>query len=377
MASSLSQQPKQSPVSPQLSLHLTPTPMHKNRLQEFTQRSGMSFPVFETVNEGQSHAPQFRSTVWVDGMSFTSQLTFFHRKAAEQDASKLALECLTRKIKEEVYSFVSEVLNEYAAKLNKELPTYNTVQLQEVVPVFVCTVDFIGSSYTGDVARSKKDAKLLAARAAILSMLGNSDSEMLCQIIKSKSKMYCSSKVNTAHFSMAMDHRDKKVVDPVGNANINAINVVLPESDPIVSSCQQPEMRKRKPTPDAAKCPNESQQPGVVLPISDPVGSYHKYKEVASPIGNAITNEIQVVPLESGPITCTCQQPDMPKQESIPKATKSAGESQQSDATLIANGLSSKKRRIINRKANKKARLEAQLQSLSANQVFPCTSMAQ
>nr|XP_012568496.1 high mobility group B protein 13-like [Cicer arietinum] len=73
--------------------------MHKNRLQEFTQRSGMSFPVFETVNEGQSHAPQFRSTVWVNGMSFTSQLTFFQyiqfKHETEKKENKGVLEVST------------------------------------------------------------------------------------------------------------------------------------------------------------------------------------------------------------------------------------------------------------------------------------------
>jgi len=41
-----------------------------------------------------------------------------------------------------------------------------------VIPYFVCTVDLNGTSYTGDAARRKKDALELAARAAILSILG-------------------------------------------------------------------------------------------------------------------------------------------------------------------------------------------------------------
>jgi len=64
------------------------------------------------------------------------------------------------------------VLNEYASKLSIQLPTYKSVEYKEVIPYFVCTVDLNGTSYTGDAARRKKDALELAARAAILSILG-------------------------------------------------------------------------------------------------------------------------------------------------------------------------------------------------------------
>lgn len=83
--------------------------MHKNRLQEYTQRSSIPLPVYQTTNEGSLHAPRFRSTVLVDGTSYTSLDTFSHRKAAEQDAAKVALDCITKKIKDEGCPIIREV----------------------------------------------------------------------------------------------------------------------------------------------------------------------------------------------------------------------------------------------------------------------------
>jgi hypothetical protein len=65
--------------------------MYKNRLQEYTQKSSLQLPVYQTFNEGHAHMPRFRSTVWVDGAQNTSQKTSLHRKADEQDVANLAL----------------------------------------------------------------------------------------------------------------------------------------------------------------------------------------------------------------------------------------------------------------------------------------------
>ncbi|KAM4087740.1 hypothetical protein ACB094_07G018600 [Castanea mollissima] len=50
--------------------------MHKNRLQEYTQRSGIQMPIYQTRNEGMEHAPKFRSIVDVDGCLYTCPNTF-------------------------------------------------------------------------------------------------------------------------------------------------------------------------------------------------------------------------------------------------------------------------------------------------------------
>jgi len=83
--------------------------MHKNRLQEFAQRYNIALPLYQSNNEGQQHAPRFRSKVWVDGMSYISQSTFSHRKTAEQDAARLALKCLSKRTRDEAPSLDCEV----------------------------------------------------------------------------------------------------------------------------------------------------------------------------------------------------------------------------------------------------------------------------
>ncbi|KAF5942912.1 hypothetical protein HYC85_020554 [Camellia sinensis] len=73
--------------------------MYKNRLQEYTQKSSIPLPVYEAINEGGiPHEPRFRSTVRVDGASYTSHDVFSQRKAAEQDVARGALDGITQKI---------------------------------------------------------------------------------------------------------------------------------------------------------------------------------------------------------------------------------------------------------------------------------------
>jgi hypothetical protein len=68
--------------------------------------------------------------------------------------------------------FCKSILNEFAVKVNREKPTYNTVQSPGLLPVFISTLVFDGVSYTGDAGRNKKEAEQLAARAVILSLIG-------------------------------------------------------------------------------------------------------------------------------------------------------------------------------------------------------------
>ncbi|XWS30809.1 hypothetical protein CRYUN_Cryun23aG0021800 [Craigia yunnanensis] len=172
--------------------------MHKNRLQEFSQRSSIPLPVYQTFNEGSLHPPKFRSTVLVDGISYTSVNTFSHRKAAEQDVAKYALECISKKLKDEGCPLIREdtvlcksILNEFAVKMNLEMPTYNTIQSGGLLPLFVSYLVFNGVTYSGETGRNKKEAEQLAARAAILSLLDDSKhGTFLLEIIKSKARFY-------------------------------------------------------------------------------------------------------------------------------------------------------------------------------------------
>ncbi|KAG5552784.1 hypothetical protein RHGRI_010773 [Rhododendron griersonianum] len=152
--------------------------LYKNRLQEYTKRLGLPSPVYQTTNEGFQHALRFRSTILVDGLSYTSIDTFLQRKTAEQYASRVALDELTRVVHGFSLSLIQDtifcksILNEYAVKMDLEMPTYTTIQPGGVLPVFVSNLLFNGATYTSELAKSKKEAEQLVARAVIQSIMG-------------------------------------------------------------------------------------------------------------------------------------------------------------------------------------------------------------
>lgn len=66
----------------------------KSRLQEYAQKVKLPTPTYDTIKEGPSHEPSFRSTVIVDDVRYDSLPGFFSRKAAEQSAAEVALVAL-------------------------------------------------------------------------------------------------------------------------------------------------------------------------------------------------------------------------------------------------------------------------------------------
>ncbi|KAA8530647.1 hypothetical protein F0562_005419 [Nyssa sinensis] len=202
-------EPEKTERPAQSSANLPEHLLHKNRLQEFTQRSAIPLPIYQTVNEGAQHAPKFRSTVLVDGSYYTSPSTFLNRKAAEQNVAKFALDSISEKIKNEgcplIYEdtvFCKSILNEYAVKMNLEKPAYETIQAEGLLPVFVSSLVFNGVTYTGNAGRNKKEAEQLAARAVILSILAGDSSSgtLISEIIKSKFRLYAAlNKVKDSH----------------------------------------------------------------------------------------------------------------------------------------------------------------------------------
>ncbi|KAJ8464140.1 hypothetical protein OPV22_026692 [Ensete ventricosum] len=172
--------------------------MHKNRLQEYTQRSCITLPQYQTINEGTPHAPEFRSTVVVDGKNFTSPCTFPTKKAAEQCAAKFALEGIRIINKDKGLSTIHNdtilcklILHEYSVKMNMNLPTYETSHKPGLIPAFVSSVLFDNKTFKGETAMSKKEAERVAARTVIKYILGNRDTgDIMRQIIESKNKHY-------------------------------------------------------------------------------------------------------------------------------------------------------------------------------------------
>lgn len=63
-------------------------------------------------------------------------------------------------------------MNEYATKLDLERPTYNIVEQEELLPLFVTSLAFNVASCTGDAPRKKKEVEQLAGCPVIFSILG-------------------------------------------------------------------------------------------------------------------------------------------------------------------------------------------------------------
>lgn len=63
------------------------------------------------------------------------------------------------------------ILNEYAVKIKAEKPIYEMKTSDGLPPAF-SSVTLNGKQYVGKEGRNKKESQQLAARAAILSLLG-------------------------------------------------------------------------------------------------------------------------------------------------------------------------------------------------------------
>ncbi|KAG5049483.1 hypothetical protein JHK85_010586 [Glycine max] len=98
-----------------------------------------------------------------------------------KDVARLALEGILHRTRDEGLFLVDQIspifksiMNEYAHKLHVEQPTYNNDKqlLGGVLPAFITSLVFNGTSYTGGPAGTKKDVEQSAAKAAILSIMG-------------------------------------------------------------------------------------------------------------------------------------------------------------------------------------------------------------
>ncbi|KAL8231158.1 hypothetical protein R6Q57_000936 [Mikania cordata] len=170
---------------------------YKCLLNQHTQKLRNPPPVYQTQNEGSDHLPRFRSTVWLDGVSYTSSSTFQQRKMAEMDVSKVAYMDITQKAKTEALDFIREdklfcksIMAEFAAKKNIGKPIYTTTQLEGSVPVFCSNLLFNGVTYPGDNGKSKKQAEQLVARSVIIKFLDSEDGNDMAAVVNCKLRQY-------------------------------------------------------------------------------------------------------------------------------------------------------------------------------------------
>ncbi|XVF57726.1 hypothetical protein PTKIN_Ptkin07bG0005700 [Pterospermum kingtungense] len=149
--------------------------MFKNQLQELAQRSCFNLPSYACIREGPDHAPRFKASVNFNGEIFESPSYCPTLRQAEHAAAEVALNVLsargpsrslTARVLDET-GIYKNLLQETAHRAGLNLPVYTTVRSGPGhVPVFTCTVELAGMNFTGEPAKTKKQAEKNAAIAA-------------------------------------------------------------------------------------------------------------------------------------------------------------------------------------------------------------------
>ncbi|ONK70690.1 uncharacterized protein A4U43_C04F510 [Asparagus officinalis] len=149
--------------------------MYKNQLQELAQRSCFNLPSYTCIREGPDHAPRFKATVNFNGEVFESPSFCTTLRQAEHSAAEVALNSLSHRgpshslaarILDETGVY-KNLLQEISQRVGAPLPSYTTFRSGlGHLPVFTCTVELAGITFTGEPAKSKKQAEKNAAMAA-------------------------------------------------------------------------------------------------------------------------------------------------------------------------------------------------------------------
>ncbi|KAK3441805.1 hypothetical protein EUGRSUZ_B01707 [Eucalyptus grandis] len=136
----------------------------KNLIQEYVQKLSYVIPWYECrKDEASRRAPLFSCTVEVGGICYTGD-TARTKKQAKIQAARTALLHET--------GLCKNLIQEYVQKLNYVIPRYECPkdEASRRAPPFSCTVEVGGIYYTGDTARTKKQAEIQAARTALLAV---------------------------------------------------------------------------------------------------------------------------------------------------------------------------------------------------------------
>ncbi|XP_076940091.1 double-stranded RNA-binding protein 2-like [Bidens hawaiensis] len=149
--------------------------MYKNQLQELAQRSCFNLPSYVSIREGPDHAPRFKATVNFNGETYESPNYCTTLRQAEHSAAEVALNALASRgpsnslaarILDETGVY-KNLLQEVSQRVGASLPTYTTFRSGlGHLPIFTCTVELAGCTFTGEPAKNKKQAEKNAAMSA-------------------------------------------------------------------------------------------------------------------------------------------------------------------------------------------------------------------
>nr|XP_034887132.1 double-stranded RNA-binding protein 1-like isoform X5 [Populus alba] len=145
--------------------------LFKNLLQTYAQKRNFSQPMYSREHVGPPHASRFKCKVTVNGQTYESQEYFPTLNKAELAAAKAALmSLLPNGVEEDEFGYKS-LLQELAQREGCGLPTYLTDKSGEAhAPTFVSKVEIEGEIFTGQGAKTKKQAEMSAAKIAFTAL---------------------------------------------------------------------------------------------------------------------------------------------------------------------------------------------------------------
>lgn len=263
--------------------------MYKNQLQELAQRSCFNLPSYTCLREGPDHAPRFKAAVNFNGEQFESPGFFSTLRQAEHAAAEVALAALARRGPS--YSLAARILDEtgvyknllqeVAQRVGAPLPLYTTERSGVGhLPVFTCTVELAGITFTGDHAKNKKQAEKNAASAAWSALkqlvreevnssneTENSDEQEQIRIARALLNYRLKEKMAMANYPHVSPFPKKFPMQPerkpsFGQSSQSSYSKILPLFRPKSNSRSRPE--------SPASTDGASQMPGRAMDIHTP-----------------------------------------------------------------------------------------------------------
>ncbi|XP_015899794.3 double-stranded RNA-binding protein 1 isoform X1 [Ziziphus jujuba] len=142
--------------------------LYKSQLQNYAQKRNLALPEYASEREGPPHNTRFKCRVTIDGQTFESPTFFSTLKEAENAAAKFALTSLSpNEVQQHDSGFYKNLLQELVQKEGIPLPIYSTSRRGEAhEPIFVSSLEIEGQIFTGEEAKTKKNAEINAAKVA-------------------------------------------------------------------------------------------------------------------------------------------------------------------------------------------------------------------
>ncbi|MED6145333.1 HLA class II histocompatibility antigen, DR beta 4 chain, variant 2 [Stylosanthes scabra] len=142
--------------------------LYKNQLQNYAQKRNLQLPVYTSEWEGPPHAMRFKCKVTFDGQTYECPNFFSTLKDAEHAAAEVALlSLLPGGFQEDSCVLYKNLLQELVQKEGFSMPSYITERSGEAhIPTFLSHVEVAGEVFTGQEAKTKKQAEMNAAKVA-------------------------------------------------------------------------------------------------------------------------------------------------------------------------------------------------------------------